>query len=649
MPRLAVRQQGGSGGLATPNSAARMATASSATLSPGSGSFTFAWWERRDVSYSGGVMAIVAYGNGTTTGWTVVEGSTDGSKIDIYVKAGSATLSTLNARPPLGQWARFVAVIDASDHSVRLYRNGALLNASAAAAWSGSFTASDILYLGHNPTTPYSCGGYMADCVYDVGTAWTLAQVQADYYQGKQPATVTHRWPLDDGAGSTARATVGGLAMTLSSGAVFSTDSPMLARGVVRNGISYADRPDLSPWIVANLTVNGAYAGSMPTAAGSPTTAVQFTDTGGVSSHQLTQANVFCAVGVGVIVSTFVKRVGGNSWFRIDAAGGRAWFDIATGAVGTYDSAASGSGIRDVGNGWYLIWIVVPLATSTTCNFYTTLTNGGSSSIAANGTSFAVAGAQSEPIFPGQTTPSPYVATGAAPLSVWGAREYRQNLLYWSEDLSNTIYTKAGSTITPNATMAPDGTVTADRITLSSATGQAYQQVSTTALERKPWVLSAFAKPDGANLLGLNFQGNAGFYASAIINLATGQVTETVSSGTGSDGTVMQILKSRCSALTVNGFYRASLAILPSTPGAGNIQYVSLFVPPLASGNVFNTAGIATGATVGATIYLWGVQLANANDMAPYIATTSAPANASGAPRSQAGVRTAASGRTPVT
>lgn len=66
-----------------------------------------------------------------------------------------------------------------------------------------------------------------------------------------------------------------------------------------------------------------------------------------------------------------------------------------------------------------------------------------------------------------------------------GAFSASNNLLLWSEDFSNAAWTKVSTTVTSDATTAPDGTVTADKIVSKAATGRiaVHQTVTVPALE----------------------------------------------------------------------------------------------------------------------------------------------------------------------
>jgi len=71
-----------------------------------------------------------------------------------------------------------------------------------------------------------------------------------------------------------------------------------------------------------------------------------------------------------------------------------------------------------------------------------------------------------------------------------------RNLVFYSEQFDNAAWTKANSTVTANATTAPNGTLTADRIQITSATNARVLQSGTGAslTVGKPYTFSCWIK-----------------------------------------------------------------------------------------------------------------------------------------------------------
>lgn len=136
-----------------------------------------------------------------------------------------------------------------------------------------------------------------------------------------------------------------------------------------------------------------------------------------------------------------------------------------------------------------------------------------------------------------QTTPSTYVATTTA--AYYGPRfDYdpstlaakglliegtRTNLLTYSEQLDNAAWAKGNSTVSANATTAPDGTSSADNWISTAATATTYAQQSIT-VSATNYTLSVYAKNNGARYIQLCWSGGVSTnYAN--FDLVSGTVT----------------------------------------------------------------------------------------------------------------------------
>lgn len=179
--------------------------------------------------------------------------------------------------------------------------------------------------------------------------------------------------------------------------------------------------------------------------------------------------------------------------------------------------------------------------------------------------------------------------------------EQRTNLLTYSSDYSNAAWNKSSASITTAANVAPDGTVTAQKIISSAAFGQAYQLVSK-ATSAVTYAYSVYAKAGELS----NFQlyvdstpSGAGQYLR--VNLATGSLISQGSTGTGSAFVSYSITS------VGNGWYR--LVLVMTSDASNNVQA--------------HLSCIDSGSGFGG-IYIWGAQLEAGAFATSYIATTSA-------------------------
>ena len=93
----------------------------------------------------------------------------------------------------------------------------------------------------------------------------------------------------------------------------------------------------------------------------------------------------------------------------------------------------------------------------------------------------------------------------------------RTNLITYSEDFSNTAWSKTNTSITSDAVISPDGTLNADSIVGNGASGLHYVLNSVTVLSGQDYTFSIFAKVGTNNFFQLNM-GGAQFGSSNYCN-----------------------------------------------------------------------------------------------------------------------------------
>ena len=168
-----------------------------------------------------------------------------------------------------------------------------------------------------------------------------------------------------------------------------------------------------------------------------------------------------------------------------------------------------------------------------------------------------------------------------------------------SEDVQSWI--NNNMTITQNATVAPDGLTTADKMIPTTAVAPHYrrQDFAMTA----PYTYSVFVKPAGYNFIKL-FAGNSST-CSANFNLATGEVGTT--GGTGFGSAAISSLE--------NGWYRCQITNTTNAlQGPGGIYVTSVPSNPVTG--LFSEAGDGTSG-----VFVWGGMINSGTFASRYIKT----------------------------
>lgn len=175
--------------------------------------------------------------------------------------------------------------------------------------------------------------------------------------------------------------------------------------------------------------------------------------------------------------------------------------------------------------------------------------------------------------------------------------EARTNLLSYSEQFDNAVWAKTRATITPNAAVAPDGMVAADKLVEDTQTGFHFVSVAGSRAEGE--TISVFAKAAERTKVGIYRGANS---VGACFDLVAG----TVAAVDAKFDALIQPLP--------GGWYRCALTIKTGTGQTGSyyiavdLGYQSSYAGDGASG-----------------VYLWGAQDEVGKFPTSYIPTTSAP------------------------
>jgi hypothetical protein len=196
-----------------------------------------------------------------------------------------------------------------------------------------------------------------------------------------------------------------------------------------------------------------------------------------------------------------------------------------------------------------------------------------------------------------------------------------ENLLRQSQEF-NTTWTAVRSTITANTTTAPDGTSTADSFIEDSTASNNHAITQTLTLTaNSTYAVSVYAKQNGRGYITLSLRSSgASNYSSATFNLSTGAVE--FSSAVGTGGAVVST--SIAEIPSGSGWYRCVLVAQAGT----TISSPTLAIG-LSDGSAVGTSGLPSYTGDGTSgIYIWGAQLAQADNALSYVATTTTPAPA---------------------
>ena len=213
-----------------------------------------------------------------------------------------------------------------------------------------------------------------------------------------------------------------------------------------------------------------------------------------------------------------------------------------------------------------------------------------------------------------------YAKTSAGALTAFGANllritdlgllveDARENLCIRSQELDNASWTKTNATISANATTAPDGTSTADKIVESAGAGThecrstSFAQASSTTAS-----YSFYAKSAGRTFAHLDVSDGATGDVFAYFNLSDGTTANLTTSGSWSAA-------SASTELLADGWVRC---IIIATKGGGTSA--QMFIYPASNSSTISYTGDGSSG-----IHVWGVQGEVGAFPSSYIPTTSA-------------------------
>lgn len=183
-----------------------------------------------------------------------------------------------------------------------------------------------------------------------------------------------------------------------------------------------------------------------------------------------------------------------------------------------------------------------------------------------------------------------------------------QNLLLHPQTFDNASWsTKSGVTVTADATIAPDGTSTADAMFETATTAIHYIRQPVTTTSKQTFAFSVFAKPNGRDFCILQLISGSDYY-TAWFNVTTGTTGSTASNGASA--------VVNTPTLSANGFYRLSVVVTFTTAKTA----INADVYAASTDGVSIYAGDITKG-----LYIWGAKLEQRSTVTAYTPTTNAP------------------------
>ena len=349
------------------------------------------------------------------------------------------------------------------------------------------------------------------------------------------------------------------------------------------NLLTYSEQFDNAAWTKSNTTVtanaaaapNGTVTADLVTA--NTSSSFGFLYSNNTASGVFT-ASVYAKQGTQRYIQ-FLSTATAAYWANFDLQDGLAY------AGGTTSSVS----IVSVGNGWYRCSMSVTDSSANphVIGFATSLNSARAPSTTLTTNCY---------LWGAQLSVGPYALdyTPTTSAAVYGPRfDYdgsgvtivepvSRNLLTYSEQFDNAAWTKGSATVTANATAAPDGTVTADKLQEDSS-NNAHQVFQGLILTAQTYTFSFYAKAAERTWVSIYFDPA---FSAAYVNLSNGTV------GTVPAGYSITVTS------VGNGWYRIA------TTRTGTAATWYMVIETALGDGQRSYAG-----TTGSGIYIWGAQL----------------------------------------
>lgn len=378
-------------------------------------------------------------------------------------------------------------------------------------------------------------------------------------------------------------------------------------------------------WSIENATATA----DSTTAPDGTTTAETITATAATGRRFIYPSATTTTVNSASYVESVYVKAGTHSFVQLTVGSQGAEFadfNLSTGTIGTTGGYGSSASITAVGNGWYRITMPY-VAGGTNRDFTLAMV---SSSSAARGESWTAVGTETIFVWGAQleqrSAVSAYTATTTQAITNYIPKlqsaasgvarfdnnpttgeslgllieESRTNLVLRSDDYANASWTKTNSSIDSNTIVAPDGTLTGDKLVEDTATGNhQVQQSGITISASTTYTVTTYAKAAGRDWLFI-IDNNNPSSVQAYFNVSTGALGTVGGSAT---ATITSVGNSwyRCSVTFATGPSQSSINLIIRTASAnGTTSY---------TGNGFSG------------LFLWGVQVEAGAFATSYIPT----------------------------
>lgn len=382
-------------------------------------------------------------------------------------------------------------------------------------------------------------------------------------------------------------------------------------------------------------------ADNFTTAPDGTTTATKWSEAAGTGSHHIHDAagNFTPVVGQAYTMSMYLKQTETNPdryvqmvfWLAGFPATAYANFDMQTGAIAFQGAGLTSATITPENNGWYRLSISA-VATATGASGWQAAFISNANAARAESYTVTAGNEESYYLWGAQVNLRGLVDyTPTTSAVAYGPRfdfnpvtlqpkgllieEQRTNLLTYSAQFDNAAWSVAGAlAITPDSTTAPDGTLTADKLTEDTSAGyHRLVNVTATSVLSTQNTVSFFVQANGRTKCHVYVFNNAitTNFIQGTFNLTTVTATATIG-GTGSTP-VASIYDAG------NGWYRCSISgIIDTGVGSAVIQIQV---------RLDNGAGQAYTGNGTSGIYIWGAQLEVGAFPTSYIPTVASQAS----------------------